>query len=109
LSVAAPWNTLTAAQPPASSATPDTAIEVVDPTPLPGYVGLPGHMNLESRRHPALNRKGYCCDSYPGSPGCSNLRETCRFVFGSCRSFFGEPCPPKPPKYLFPGARQRVD
>jgi hypothetical protein len=28
---------------------------------------------------------------------CDSLKATCRFIFGSCRSFFGEPCLQGPP------------
>jgi hypothetical protein len=94
------------AEPPTSGSA--DAIEVNVAPALPGYVNLPAHMDLESsRQHPYFNRRGYCCDSYPGSPGCGNLHETCRFIFGSCRSFFGEPCPPKPQRHLLHGPRSR--
>src|SRR5262249_3229241 len=40
-----------------------------------------------------LHRHGYCCGTDPGYPGCSSLVDECRFIFGSCRTFFGESCP----------------
>jgi hypothetical protein len=85
------------------------AVEVVTPT-VPGYVGLPGHMDLaRDHKHPHLNRHGYCCEQPPGYVGCGSMRETCRFIFGSCRSFFGEACAPKPPKYPWLHGRARGD
>lgn len=57
----------------------------------------------DGAKHEALNRRGYCCDSHIDAYGCQNWRTQCQFVFGSCRSFFGEPCRPAPP--LFQGYR----
>jgi hypothetical protein len=31
--------------------------------------------------------------------GCGSLRQELRFIFGSCREFFGESCQPNPPNY----------
>ena len=44
-----------------------------------------------------LNRHGYGCASHLDWYGCGGLRAQCNFMFGSCRTFFGEPCVPKPP------------
>lgn len=44
-----------------------------------------------------FNRAGVCCqNNYNGA--CSSLAAECRFVFGSCRAFFGEPCVPNSPR-----------
>jgi hypothetical protein len=51
----------------------------------------------DGSKREALNRRGYCCDSHIDAYGCQNWRTQCQFVFGSCRSFFGEPCRPAGP------------
>jgi hypothetical protein len=51
----------------------------------------------DGSKREALNRRGYCCDSHIDGYGCQNWRTQCQFVFGSCRSFFGEPCRPAAP------------
>jgi hypothetical protein len=49
-----------------------------------------------ARQH--MNQKGYCCDSHHDWYGCGGWRAQCAFMFGSCRTFFGEPCLPAPPR-----------
>lgn len=44
-----------------------------------------------------LNTYGVCCWSHHNSLGCSNLEAEFRFIFGSCRTFYGEPCERRPP------------
>src|SRR5579885_1626940 len=39
-----------------------------------------------------LHRWGYCCWSHHNNVGCSSTRDECKFIFGSCRTFFSEPC-----------------
>ncbi len=41
--------------------------------------------------------------------GCGSLKSDCNFIFGSCRTYFGEACrkgppPPYPPGFLQPGS-----
>jgi hypothetical protein len=48
--------------------------------------------------HPVLNKHGYCCGADKEWFGCGNAHTQFDFVFGSCRSFFGEPCAPTPPR-----------
>lgn len=48
--------------------------------------------------HGFWNRHGYGCGSDPSIPGCTTLRDDLRFIFGSCRTFFGEPCLPREPR-----------
>ena len=43
-----------------------------------------------------LQRQGYLCQ-YDPDLSCSSPHQHLRFVFGSCRSFFGETCNPLPP------------
>jgi hypothetical protein len=44
-----------------------------------------------------LNRHGLNCFATLGSLGCGSCKSECQFIFGSCRTFFGEPCLPQPP------------
>jgi len=46
----------------------------------------------------ALHRQGYCCGQHHDWYGCGGWHAQCTFVFGSCRTFFGEPCLPKQPR-----------
>ena len=76
---------------------------IVQPAPHPIVVeGAPAGSEFAAERRGPLrnisNRHGYCCGDDPAIPGCSNWHEDLRFIFGSCRSFFGEPCLPKPPR-----------
>jgi hypothetical protein len=48
--------------------------------------------------HAHYNRHGYCCAEDPAIPGCPSLCSELTFIFGSCRTFFMEPCLPHPPK-----------
>lgn len=56
------------------------------------------------------NRRFGCWTSYPEA-GCGNFRSDLIFVFGSCRTFYREPClqgptpVPLPPGYLLPDGR----
>jgi hypothetical protein len=54
---------------------------------------------------PLANRLGYLCGGDPEWFGCGNPVTQWRFVFGSCRTFFVEPCAPTPP-FLYHDARQ---
>jgi hypothetical protein len=45
-----------------------------------------------------LNRRGLGCYAPLSTVGCSSLRREIQFMFGSCRSFFGESCQPPPPR-----------
>lgn len=47
------------------------------------------------RSEDCLNRHGYCCDQNPNAYGCGGCHAWNIFVFGSCRTFFGESCQPK--------------
>lgn len=66
------------------------------PTAEPGMVG---------RTYPILNKHGLCCNAHHSWFGCGNFHSEMTFIFGSCRTFFGEPCFPKPPRAgLFGGS-----
>ncbi len=41
-----------------------------------------------------LNRHGLHCFATLGSLGCGSCKSECQFIFGSCHTFFGEPCLP---------------
>ena len=49
---------------------------------------LPPAMSLT----PRFNQHGYCCDSDLTWYGCGGVKAQLDFYFGSCRTFFGEPC-----------------
>jgi hypothetical protein len=58
----------------------------------------------EGRPHPisqgirdCLQKHGWCCHSSFNSYTCGTLKSECKFIFGSCREFFGEPCLKGPP------------
>ena len=42
------------------------------------------------------NQLNLACYTNRNSPGCTNLRSELRWIFGTCRDFFGEPCLPHP-------------
>ncbi len=44
-----------------------------------------------------LNKYGLCCWSHHNTLGCSNFEAQYRFIFSSCRTFYGEPCERRPP------------
>jgi hypothetical protein len=65
-----------------------------------GYntAGAPAyHTAPANATHPNLNKVGLHCNSHHHWFGCGNLHSEATFIFGSCRSFYGEPCEPKPP------------
>jgi hypothetical protein len=45
---------------------------------------------------------GVGCWSHHDRPTCSSLRSELAFIFGSCRTFFGEPCMQGPPTIPVP-------
>jgi hypothetical protein len=53
--------------------------------------------------HDFLHRHGYLCGQCLDCYGCGGWRQFTTFAFGSCRTFFGEPClqrqPPDGPGY----------
>ena len=46
----------------------------------------------------------YCCASHHNDLGCTSGGADCKFIFGSCRTFWSEPCPlgPSPYNYVPP-------
>lgn len=42
------------------------------------------------------------CWSHHNYMGCGSFRSECRFIFGSCRQFFNEPCLKGPPSLASP-------
>jgi len=50
----------------------------------------------QSKTRSFLNKCGYGCDSDLNWFGCGGIRQQNQFIFGSCRTFFGEPCVQKP-------------
>lgn len=79
------------------------------PRTPPGATELPpGHPPVDSSftKTPLRDKHRYgrplgCWASFNGF-GCSSLRSECAFLFGSCRTFFGEPCLKGPPPSPLP-------
>ena len=75
------------------------ASQPVDLTPSAPLASLLARPEVQDpAAHPRLNAKGYCCASNAQWFGCGNWGTQFEFMFGSCRSFFGEPCVPNPPR-----------
>ncbi len=51
----------------------------------------------EKSPHRLFNGHGLCCVSDFNFHGCGNLSSNLSFMLGSCRTFFGQTCIPKPP------------
>jgi hypothetical protein len=62
----------------------------------PGPAGEAAHPERNGLLTRIANRHGMGCYSTHDSPGCGSLHSELTFIFGSCRSFFGEPCQPYP-------------
>lgn len=73
------------------------------PSAQPPEISTPaGPENRENRaaRGPvqrSLNSHGLGCWSHHTQMGCGSFCSEFRFIFGSCRSFFGDRCIPNPP------------
>jgi hypothetical protein len=84
------------------------------PRTPPGATELPpGHPGVDNSpvKHPLLEfvRRGrpLCCWASFNGYGCSSGKSELAFIFGSCRTFFGEPClKGAPPSALPPWAGQ---
>jgi hypothetical protein len=63
---------------------------------------MPAPASPESHHHRPLrdwlHKLPWHCYADHNTLGCGNLKSECQFLFGSCRSFYGEPCLPPPPK-----------
>jgi hypothetical protein len=46
-----------------------------------------------------LQQKDCCCADHHNCLGCTNGKADCKFIFGSCHTFFSEPCTPGPSPY----------
>ena len=49
------------------------------------------------------NHEHWCCWAHFNGYSCSSLASEYAFVFGSCRTFYGEPCMKGPPPPAYPG------
>jgi hypothetical protein len=49
------------------------------------------------QNHPSIG-----CFAHHNTLGCGSLNSECKFIFGSCRTFYGEPCLKGPPPSPFP-------
>ncbi len=95
------WTNRTPAQQTNREAAPEVLL-------MPAAKYEPGHqpnfgMPFVPKTHPqsanhavrrTLNNHGLGCENDSFFAGCANWRYEARFIFGSCRSFFGESCPP---------------
>src|SRR5262245_38783694 len=63
----------------------------------PQYPPLPYDANNSRWIGTCLQRFGVGCWSHHNCIGCSSLRSTLTFYFGSCRAYFMEPCLHGPP------------
>jgi hypothetical protein len=82
----APGGTAPSAPAPTMAVTADTSLD-----------SLPHAPAKHSRLHDCLHRHGLHCTSNERGLGCGSWKSDCKFVFGSCREFFGEECIPQPP------------
>ena len=57
-----------------------------------------------NKAHPFLNKHGLGCYAHHDQIGCSSFHSEFRFIFGSCRAFFGEPCNRGPYRIPLPDA-----
>src|SRR5262249_28812613 len=57
--------------------------------------GLPVDAPAPRRVRGFFNRIGVCCFHDRDAVGCESFRSEMQFIFGSCRTFFTEPCQPK--------------
>jgi hypothetical protein len=74
------------------------------------FASLRERSDLDDRARAAFNRHGYCCGQHHNWYGCGGWHAQNVFVFGSCRTFFGEPCLPNGSgeKLFSPGAPANV-
>jgi hypothetical protein len=70
---------------------PTQVFDATPSTPLMTVLSRPIEPQAPGN-HPRLNSRGYCCDSDINWFGCGGVRSNWDFFFGSCRTFFGEPC-----------------
>ena len=74
------------------------------------FVNWRDRSDLDDRTRAAFNRHGYCCGQHHNWYGCGGWHAQNVFVFGSCRTFFSEPCLPNGSgeKLFSPGAPANV-
>jgi hypothetical protein len=77
----------TAAQPPVRQMNGTVVVEDLEPGAPP------------TRRRPFLNSHGMGCASSLHELGCGNFCSNFTFMFGSCRTFFGQTCTPDAPHF----------
>jgi len=59
------------------------------------------HKPIDCIHRHIVNHPWYCWASH-NSIGCGSLKAECNFIFGSCRTFYGEPCLKGPPPVPVP-------
>jgi hypothetical protein len=84
--------------PPANGSVPPAtapgAVIMPEPAPAPH----PGDQPAQTRIQEHLHRHGLQCFAEINSLGCGSLKSDCQFIFGSCHTFFGQPCLPQSPR-----------
>lgn len=78
---------------------PTPFYQTVPPDGVPEELA-PALADAPARRRPlheCLNRCGLACYANHNQFGCGSLHSELTFIFGSCRTFFGETCVPLPP------------
>jgi hypothetical protein len=99
--------TVTAPAPETAAPADCPAGEIVEGKP-PGH-GRPFQHLAETRPvktavHEELHKHGLGCWASHNTVGCMSLWSEITWIFGSCRTWFGEPCPPPPGPQGYPGA-----
>jgi hypothetical protein len=79
-----------------------TSVEASSSTPMAAdegtISGTPGRHHLLPKCMAKIH--SWCCWSHHNRLGCGSANSDLTFIFGSCRTFFGEPCLPGPPPPL---------
>jgi hypothetical protein len=48
-----------------------------------------------------FQRHNCCCAAHHNDLGCTSGKADCKFIFGSCRTFFSQPCEQGPSPYRY--------
>ena len=76
---------------------PEVFYEPARPGPTPLILPRPLPTPADHLARRAVNHCGVGCQDDPYYPTCGSWRYEARFIFGSCRSFFEQPCAPFQP------------
>ncbi len=76
---------------------PETHYEPDHQPPSPGFMPRPKPAPADHPARRAANHFGVGCTDDPYYPICGSWRYEVRFIFGSCHTFFEQPCAPFQP------------